>query len=116
MAWRVALRYPRRFAGVVSICGDFPSQHRPLSNLECVRELPSMWMYGAESTNCGVQQVCDALPVLHSASLSVNIRQYPCGNELLSNMLDDLNGWLMEQVTCQPANLESVSEESFSQN
>ncbi|MCA9132391.1 MAG: hypothetical protein KDA45_04530 [Planctomycetales bacterium] len=116
MAWRLALRYPGRFAGVVAICGEFPSHDQPLSNIENARELPTLWMYGADSTNCGVQQVCDALPVMHSASLSVDIRQYPCGNELLSNMLSDMNGWLMERVTSQPANLETVAEESFSRN
>jgi hypothetical protein len=54
--------------------------------------------------------------VLHAASMAVDIRQYPCGNELLSNMLSDVNGWIMERVTSQPANLEKIVEESFSRN
>ncbi len=116
MAWRVALRYPDRFAGVVSICGGFPYQNQPLSNFENARDLPTLWMYGGESSSCGVPQVCDSLPVLHSASLSVDIRQYPCGNELLSNMLVDMNSWLMERVTSQPAAQEATVEESFSRN
>jgi phospholipase/carboxylesterase len=116
MAWRVALRYPKRFAGVVSICGQFPAQQRVLSNLADARELPSLWMYGAESTNCGVSHICDSLPVMHSASLQVAIRQYPCGDELRSNMLFDVNSWLMERVTNQPANFETSFEESFSKN
>ncbi len=116
MAWRVALRYPQRFAGVAAICGDFPHQNQPLSNFENARELSTLWMYGGESATCGVPQVCDTLPILHAASLSVDIRQYPCGNELLSNMLCDLNAWLMERVTSQPANMERVVEENFSRN
>jgi phospholipase/carboxylesterase len=116
MAWRVALRYPDRFAGVASICGDFPYQNQPLSNFEHAKSLSTLWMYGADSASCGIPQVCDTLPILHAASLSVDIRQYPCGNELLSNMLCDLNGWLMERVTSQPANLETTVEESFSRN
>lgn len=116
MAWRVALRYPQRFAGVVSICGDFPSQDQPLTNFASAREVPALWMYGAESSNCGVQQVCEAMPILHGASLAVDIRQYPCGNELLTNMLFDMNAWVMEQVTNQPANMEATEEASFSKN
>ncbi len=116
MAWRIALRYPQRFAGVVSICGEFPNQNQPLSNFENAREVPALWMFGAESLNCGVEKVCEALPVLHSASLAVDIRQYPCGNELLNNMLLDMNSWLMEQVTHQPANFDVSVEESFSKN
>lgn len=116
MAWQIALRYPQRFAGVVSICGEFPSGGQPLCNLDSVRELRSLWMVGAQSANCGVQHMCEALPVMHSASLAVDIRQYPCGNELLSNMLFDTNNWLMERVTSQPANFETSVEESFSKN
>jgi phospholipase/carboxylesterase len=116
MAWRIALRYPEAFAGVISICGDFPHNHQPLSNLEGVRSLPTLWIYGSKSPNCGIQQVCESLPVLHAASMAVDIRQYPCGNELLSNMLSDVNGWIMERVTSQPANLEKIVEESFSRN
>ncbi|MEZ6082056.1 MAG: hypothetical protein R3C09_18360 [Pirellulaceae bacterium] len=116
MAWRIALRYPQRFAGVVSICGQFPTQQQALANLSEARQLPSLWMYGDESPNCGVPHVCEALPVMHSAALQVAIRQYPCGNDLLSNMLFDTNGWLMERVTNQPANFETSFEESFSKN
>ncbi|WP_145084326.1 alpha/beta hydrolase [Aureliella helgolandensis] len=116
MAWQIALRYPKRFAGVVSICGQFPQEHRPLSNYENARDLPSLWLYGNESNTCGIQQVCESLPVMHAASLAVDIRQYPCGNELLSNMLSDTNSWLMERVTSQPAAVEQCAEESFSRN
>jgi len=115
MAWNIALRYPQRFAGVVSICGEFP-HHQPLANIGLARQLPSLWMVGADSTNCGVQHMCEALPIMHSASLNVDIRQYPCGNELLTNMLEDTNSWLMERVTSQPANFENSVEESFSRN
>jgi hypothetical protein len=73
-------------------------------------------MYGEESGQCGVQQVCQSLPVLHSASLKADIRQYPCGDDLLSNMLVDMNNWLMERVTQQPSSSESHVEQSFSQN
>jgi len=31
--------------------------------------------------------------------MSVTLRQYPCGDELTTQMLRDLDVWLMEQVT-----------------
>lgn len=116
MAWRIALRYPQRFSGVISICGDFPHENQPLTNLGEARELSTLWMYGAHSECCGIQRVCDSLPILHSASLPVDIRQYPCGDELLSNMLVDVNSWVMERVTSTPAENSRVEEESFSRN
>ncbi len=115
-AWRLALRYPQRFAGVVAMCGDFPHENQPLTNLDAARSMPTLWIFGNESPSCGVRQVCDTLPVLHAASLTVDIRQYSCGHELLSNMLQDVNSWLMERVTNQPASCEAVREESFSRN
>lgn len=116
MAWRIGLRYPQRFAGIVSVCGQFPHRNQPLLNLERARDLPSLWLYGAQSKDCGVSQVCETLPVMHSASLSVDIRQYSGGDELMSNMLVDVNAWVMEQVTRQPASTEPTRVESFSRN
>lgn len=116
MAWRIALRYPQHFAGVVSICGQFPKNHQPLNNLVAARRLPILWMYGQHSANCGVEHICETLPLLHAARMGATIRQYPSGNELLTNMLGDLNHWLMEQVTNQPTRAETFIEESFSRN
>jgi phospholipase/carboxylesterase len=116
MAWRLALRYPQRFAAAIAICGDFPHRNQPLLNIAKARTLPTLWLYGADSSSCGIRQVCESLPVLHSASLAVDVRQYPCGNELLSNMLVDMNSWIMEHVTRQPAEFAALTEESFSRN
>ncbi len=116
MAWRIGLRYPDRFAGVVSVCGQFPSQHQPLSKLAEARHLPTLWMYGDKSDGCGVDHICETLPVLHAARLALHIRQYPGGDEVLTNMLSDMNSWLMERVTNQPACFQETRESSFSQN
>ncbi|MEM8734695.1 MAG: hypothetical protein AAGG44_10760, partial [Planctomycetota bacterium] len=91
-------------------------RNQPLMNLQAARSLPTLWMYGEDSKTCGVQQVCDSMSVLHAASLKADVRQYPCGDDLLTNMLVDTNAWLMEQVTKQPANSDQTSAESFSRN
>ncbi len=116
MAWRIGLRYPDSFAGIVSLCGQFPSQHQPLAKLAEARHLPTLWMYGDKSEGCGVEHICETLPVLHAARMSAHIRQYPGGDEVLSNMLSDMNCWLMERVTNQPAQFEETRESTFSQN
>jgi phospholipase/carboxylesterase len=103
MAWRVALRNPKQFAGCVSLGGAFPTSHRPLSMLKDVRHLRSLWMVGEQSTLCGADMVVESLPLLHSASLKVAIRQYNCGDDLYADMFSDMNRWLMEIVTDQPA-------------
>ena len=116
MALRVALRYPERFAGVAAICGAFPNERQALSKLQLVRPLPILWLYGEYSRQCGIEQVCATLPMLHAAGLSLDIRQYPCGDALLSNMLGDTNHWLMQLVTRQPVTHVSTGAEYFSRN
>jgi phospholipase/carboxylesterase len=116
MAWRIGLRYPDYFAGVVNVCGQFPTHNQPLAKLAAARHLPTLWMYGEESLRCGVDHICETLPILHAGRLSAHMRQYPCGDELLTNMLSDMNSWLMERVTNQPACFEEFKEESFSRN
>jgi phospholipase/carboxylesterase len=116
MALRLALRYSQQFAGVVAICGKFPNEDRSLARLEQARRLPIMWLYGEHSETCSIDDVCETLPLLHSASLAADIRQYPCGDELLTNMLSDTNAWLMEQITNQPASSHAQQQETFSEN
>lgn len=118
MALRVALRYPERFAGVVAVCGQFPNEQCALSRLDRARSLPVLWMYGEHSRRCGIPHICETLPVLHAAGLSVDIRQYPCGDDLLSNMLGDANAWMMQLITQQPATDSGLSAnvEVFSAN
>lgn len=107
MAWRIALRHPKQFAGCVSLGGAFPKSHRPLAALKDLFHLRSLWMVGEQSSSCGVDAVVDSLPLFHAARLRVAIRQYNCGDELYSDMFSDLNRWLMEIVTNQVA----ISEE-----
>jgi phospholipase/carboxylesterase len=116
MAARIGLRYPELFAGVIPICGQFPNEQFALSKIGKARTLPILWMYGENSERHGVQHVCQTLPVLHAAGLTLDIRQYPCGDELLANMLSDANHWMMQLVTNQPCVENTASADTFSVN
>jgi hypothetical protein len=43
-------------------------------------------------------RVCRDLRLLHAAGCTVALREYPGSDALTSNMLADLNCWLMELV------------------
>jgi phospholipase/carboxylesterase len=101
MAWRLALRNPKQFAGCVSLGGAFPKSHRPLAAIKDLRYLRSLWMVGEQSHGCGLDMVVESLPLFHAAKLRVAIRQYNCGDELYADMFSDMNRWLMEIVTDQ---------------
>jgi phospholipase/carboxylesterase len=101
LALRLALRHPRWYAGAASIGGEFPRGQAPLSALENARHLPLFMAHCRDSERYPIEQLCDDLQLFHSAGLKVNIRQYPCEDEVTTQMLHDLDLWLMEHVTGQ---------------
>jgi phospholipase/carboxylesterase len=102
MAIRLALRNPACFAGAMSVGGPFPRGHMPLMQLDFARKLPLFLAHGREAYHYSVDQSCLDLRLIHSAGLSVTLRQYPCGDELTTTMLSDMDAWIMEQVTGIP--------------
>lgn len=99
MALRLALRWPDRYAGGASIGGGFPTGHSPLARLPLARRSRLLILHCRDSETYPVDQVCQELSLFHAAGMSVTLRQYPCGDELTTQMLHDLDVWLMEQVT-----------------
>ena len=101
MAFQVGLRHPELFAGVISLGGAFPAGRMMLSGLAQIRRLPLFITQGRDAAGYSVDQLCEDLRLFHTAGLSVTVRQYPCGDELTTKMLQDLDFWLMEQITGQ---------------
>jgi phospholipase/carboxylesterase len=99
MAFRVALRNPQKFAGALSVCGPFPDGNMPLRNLEQVRRVPLFIAHGRDARKYTVECICQELRLFHAAGLSATLRQYPCGDELTTTMLHDMDVWIMEHVT-----------------
>jgi phospholipase/carboxylesterase len=98
MALRVALNNPCRFAGVASIGGAFPRGKCPLRQLDDARRLPLLLATGRNSQRYRQAEVAVDLRLLHSAGISVTLRQYPCGDDLTADVLPDLDRWFMQQV------------------
>jgi len=99
MALRMALNHPERFAGAVSIGGPFPQGEAPLRCLKQARNLPIFLAQCRDSSDYSIDTACEELRLFHIAGLQASIRQYPCGNELDTQMLADLDTWIMEQIT-----------------
>ena len=104
---------PQAFAGVLSIGGPFPTTLRPLGQLHAARRLKFFLACGQDSRHYPAARVCDDLRLLHSAGMSVHLRQYPCGDDLTTNMLSDMDRWIMEQLAAfQPAEHDASSPRS----
>lgn len=99
MAFRVALDHPQHFAGIISLCGALPNNRTPFANLSLVRKLPIFLSVGRDSRQYPASQVCENLRLLHTANMTVTLRQYPCGHELAPQMLGDVDRWVIEQIT-----------------
>lgn len=110
MALRLGLRHSHLFAGALSIGGPFPISGQPLVALQHARRLPLFIGYGRDSDTYTVDRVCAELRLFHAAAMKVSLFQYPCGDELTTKMLVDVNRWIMERVTGQPMTLETPAE------
>ena len=110
MAFRIGLKYPHRFAGVlVAWAVHFPPETR-LWPIWMKREsCRSSLRKDALRELYPVEQTCDELRLFHSAGMHVTLRQYPCGDELNTQMLHDMNVWMMEQVTGITSEAEDLS-------
>jgi phospholipase/carboxylesterase len=99
MALRIGLQHPQRFAGALSIGGPFPTGLAPLARLRQARQLPLLIAQGKDSVLYPLELTCSELRLFHAAAMHVTLRQYPCSDELTTQMLSDMNSWMMEQVT-----------------
>lgn len=103
MAFRLALSHPRGFAGAVSIGGPLPNGRSPFGNLVEARRVPLFLAVGRDSQQYPPSQACEHLRLLHTAGLSVTLRQYPVGHVLTPQMLGDVDRWIIEQITAGSA-------------
>jgi phospholipase/carboxylesterase len=99
MAVRIALSHPNCFGGALSLCGPFPAGRTPFCNLVAARRLGLFLATGRTSQKYPAQKVCEDLRLLHTAGLSITLRQYPCADELMPQMLSDVDRWIIEQIT-----------------
>ncbi len=99
MALRLALANPHLFAGAVNIGGTWPEGDRPLARLEAARKLPLLLIHGRDAEGFSIDHCCQVVRLLHAGGMKADIRQYPCGDEITTAMLHDVDVWLMERVT-----------------
>lgn len=99
MAFRLASARPSDFAGVISLCGPFPSHGAPLANLNSARRLSLFVASCRQGRFYPSAQVCDDLRLFHSAGMSITLREYPGEDSLSASMLADVDRWIMEQIT-----------------
>lgn len=102
MAMRLAFANPGVFAGTFALGGPFPKDHQPLCKINSVRDLSVMVAFGRDSMHYCEDHVCRDLRLLHSTGVRLTARQYSHGDQLTSQMLSDVDRWMMRIVTGAP--------------
>lgn len=98
MALRIALENPQIFAGAISLGGPLPRGLNLLRRINESRNLPLLIANSFESQRYIPEQACEDLRLLHAAGFSLDLRQYPCGDELTTKMLSDMDQWILNQI------------------
>jgi phospholipase/carboxylesterase len=103
MALRLALQCSLPIAGAASLGGAVPRGGCLLAHVDKARRVPIMLMCARESQIYPSAQVADDLRLLHAAGCQLAIREYLCGDELFTDMFNDLDQWMMQLVCGTPA-------------
>ncbi|REJ67447.1 MAG: hypothetical protein DWQ31_10940 [Planctomycetota bacterium] len=98
MAFRIAMRQPDRFAGVISLGGGFPQDDAPLARLVEARRVPVFVAAASDDEAYPSSDCCDDLRLLHAAGMSVTLRYYPQKHRYLGQILGDVDRWIMELI------------------
>ena len=99
LAYRVALSFPERFAGVLSLNGSMPRRGCPLLRLPDLRELRVFIGHGIANAVVPLSLARRDHLLLYTAGLSVRMHTYPTTHRIHSDMLRDVNRWIMKHVS-----------------
>jgi phospholipase/carboxylesterase len=101
MALRIALRNANEIDGAISLDGALPRGGRPLTDLESARKLAILSAVAIDGDRYPMNKVCEDLRMWHTANLRMDMRQYTVEDCMVTEVLADVNAWIMRRVTGQ---------------
>jgi phospholipase/carboxylesterase len=114
VAYRMALRLPHRFAGVISINSTLPRpDDGPLFKDDEVKDLRVLICHGAANEVVPLELARRDFLALYGAGADVLLSTYPCTHVVHPNMLRDINRWVIRNVeydTCWDADEEDFED------
>ncbi len=96
MAYRLALTFPEKLAGVISLNGAMPRVNRPLLRLPEIRPLRVFIGHGIANSVVPLSLARADCRLLHTAGLEVEMHTYPTTHRLHGHMLRDINRWIID--------------------
>ncbi len=101
LAYRLALTFPDKFAGVISLNGAMPRKGGPLLRLPDVRQLRVFIGHGIANSVCPLSMAQRDFRVLYAAGLQVKLHTYASTHKLHPEMLRDINRWIIERCNAE---------------
>src|SRR5947209_2276360 len=98
MAYRFALNYPDKVAGVISLNGLLP-RSAPAFGFRRVRGLKVFAGHGIANAVAPLALARRDAKLLYTAGIDVKLSTYPTTHRLHPSMLADANRWVMDQIT-----------------
>jgi phospholipase/carboxylesterase len=98
LAYRLALLYPEKFAGVISLNGAMPRRGCPLLRLPEVRGLRVLIGHGIANPIVPLTLARQDHRVLFNAGLSVQMHTYPTTHRIHPEMLRDVDRWVQKNI------------------
>lgn len=99
-AYRLGLAYPTRFAGIIAMNGQLPS-NTPLLRWPETRRLRVFIGHGIANSIIPLTAARQTHRLLYTAGLDVQFLTYPTTHRIHADMLRDMNRWIMHGVTGQ---------------
>lgn len=99
VARQIALKHADAFAGCIALGGRFPRASGLLSNLPAARRLPHLWSVAVDNPTVTNEQFTRDVELIAAAGLKMDIRRYTSDDEMVSEVLRDVDRWVMRHVT-----------------
>jgi phospholipase/carboxylesterase len=99
LAYRLALQYPERFAGVVALNGAMPRHGGPLLRLPAARSLRVLIGHGIANAVVPLAMARQDYRLFYSAGMDVRMNGYSTTHRLHPDMLRDVNRWVIDSIT-----------------
>jgi phospholipase/carboxylesterase len=98
VAYRLGLRYPERFGGVVALNGCIPRRGGPLLRLPEARRLRVLIGHGIANSVVPLSMARQDYRLLYTAGLDVRLFTYPANHRIHRDMLRDVNRWVIGRI------------------
>jgi phospholipase/carboxylesterase len=98
LAYRLALLFPERFAGIISLNGAMPRQGGPLLRLPEVRRLRVLIGHGLANAIVPLTLAKQDYRLFYTAGLSVRMHTYAATHRIHPDMLRDIDRWVQEHI------------------